>query len=294
MIDAAREVGYLEDFASVPRREGRGGAAAQAASSISCTGSQGEAPLGPGARRARPTSAGPPRARRHGDLLLQDHPGQRAHALQSAQPARGTWRGGDHRGGPFRPRLGPSLPWRSSSRCTAGSSPRSPCRSMARRVIWRRTSVSPRDLGVPRAILVKNGDVLRLAPGAAAVVGEVPVGRRVLESDELVDATDDLYRERRRLMKNHGTIFVTLVLDELGTILVPPPPDRAGRSRGRPARSCAGRLFQAAITGAVEIDGRRGGSERRAGSRRRSAAPSARRSISGVIAAPSSRCRSSG
>ena len=52
-----------------------------------CTGSQGEAAQRPDPDRRRPASAGPPRARRHGDLQRQDHPGQRAHALQPAQPA---------------------------------------------------------------------------------------------------------------------------------------------------------------------------------------------------------------
>jgi ribonuclease J len=77
------------------------------------------------------------------------------------------------------------------------------------------------DLGIEHAVLIENGDVLRIAPGAPSVVDEVPVGRMVMETDSLVGAGDDLFRTRRRLM-NHGTVIVGLVLDEDGSILAPP------------------------------------------------------------------------
>ncbi|MEK0081650.1 ribonuclease J [Benzoatithermus flavus] len=77
------------------------------------------------------------------------------------------------------------------------------------------------DLGIEHAVLIENGDVLRIAPGAPEVVDEIPVGRMVMETDGLVEAGDDLFRTRRRLM-NHGTILVSLVLDEEGSILAPP------------------------------------------------------------------------
>lgn len=76
-------------------------------------------------------------------------------------------------------------------------------------------------LGVPETPLIGNGDVLRLAPGTPEVVEEVPVGRMVIETDGLVGAGDDLFRTRRRLM-NHGTVLVSLVLDEQGSVLAAP------------------------------------------------------------------------
>jgi ribonuclease J len=78
-----------------------------------------------------------------------------------------------------------------------------------------------RRLGVPQALEVKNGDVVRLAPSPAAVVDEVPTGRLVLENQELIAAEDDLFRTRRRLM-NHGTVLVGLVLDRYGALLAGP------------------------------------------------------------------------
>jgi ribonuclease J len=78
-----------------------------------------------------------------------------------------------------------------------------------------------RKLGVGTTLDVRNGDMVRLAPGEAMVIDEVPVGRMVLENDELIDAGDDLYRTRRRLMA-HGTIMVGVVLDQVGSLLAAP------------------------------------------------------------------------
>ena len=78
-----------------------------------------------------------------------------------------------------------------------------------------------RSLGVPEVLEVRNGDLLRLAPAPALVVDEVPTGRLVLENDGLIAAGDDLFRTRRRLMA-HGTVLVGLVLDRFGTLLAAP------------------------------------------------------------------------
>ena len=78
-----------------------------------------------------------------------------------------------------------------------------------------------RRLGVPQALEVKNGDLVRLAPSPAEVIDQVPTGRLVLENDELIGAGDDLFRTRRRLM-HHGTVLVGLVLDSYGALLASP------------------------------------------------------------------------
>jgi ribonuclease J len=76
-------------------------------------------------------------------------------------------------------------------------------------------------LGVEQAVDVRNGDLVRLAPGPAEVVEQVPVGRLVRENDALIAASDELFRARRRLMA-HGTITVGLVLDPYGSLLASP------------------------------------------------------------------------
>ncbi|MGH6943216.1 MAG: ribonuclease J [Geminicoccaceae bacterium] len=78
-----------------------------------------------------------------------------------------------------------------------------------------------RALGIPEPLQVRNGDVVRLAPGSAEVVDQVPTGRLVLENDELLEAGVDLFRARRRLMA-HGTVLVSLVLDSYGSLLASP------------------------------------------------------------------------
>ena len=76
-------------------------------------------------------------------------------------------------------------------------------------------------MGVPHALLIDNGDMLRLAPDAPKVIDEVPVGCMVVETDGLVGTGDDMFRTRRRLM-NHGTILASLVLDDHGSVLAAP------------------------------------------------------------------------
>jgi ribonuclease J len=78
-----------------------------------------------------------------------------------------------------------------------------------------------RRLEVPEPIEARNGDLVRLAPGPATILEAVPTGRLVPENSHLLAADDDLYRARRRLMA-HGTILVGLVLDRYGSLLAAP------------------------------------------------------------------------
>jgi len=76
-------------------------------------------------------------------------------------------------------------------------------------------------LGVREALLVGDGDLVRLAPPPAAIVGKVPVGRLAVDGTGLVDVADELFRTRRRLAGN-GVVSVSLVLDEQGSLLATP------------------------------------------------------------------------
>ena len=78
-----------------------------------------------------------------------------------------------------------------------------------------------RKLGVGQAVQITNGDVLRLAPGEPAVIDRVHTGRLVVENEGLVEAGDEMFRVRRRLM-NHGTVLVGLTMDPYGSLLAPP------------------------------------------------------------------------
>ncbi len=76
-------------------------------------------------------------------------------------------------------------------------------------------------MGVQHAIQVVNGDMVRLAPGEPERLDRVGVGRAVIESSAFVPAEDDLYRVRRRLA-NHGTVLVSLVMDDAGSLVADP------------------------------------------------------------------------
>ena len=78
-----------------------------------------------------------------------------------------------------------------------------------------------RSLQVPECVVVENGDMLRLAPGPAEVVGRVPVGRLVADGDAVVNAESPIMGTRRRLMHN-GVAFVTLTLGDDGRLLADP------------------------------------------------------------------------
>lgn len=71
------------------------------------------------------------------------------------------------------------------------------------------------ETGAEAAPVISNGDVLRLAPGAVEVVGEVPTGRLAVDGAQLVPPAHASIRARRRLMQN-GAIFVTIVADHSG------------------------------------------------------------------------------
>ena len=78
-----------------------------------------------------------------------------------------------------------------------------------------------RSLQVGQAVLVQNGALVRLAPGPAEVVDHVHSGRLILDGNALVSAESPTVQERRRLMWN-GVAFVTLVIDEEGSLLADP------------------------------------------------------------------------
>lgn len=74
-----------------------------------------------------------------------------------------------------------------------------------------------RDLQVPQQIAPRNGDMIRLAPGRAMVVDEVPSGRLFVDGGVLVPEGGDALRERRHAAHN-GMLFVSLALDGRGRV----------------------------------------------------------------------------
>ena len=78
-----------------------------------------------------------------------------------------------------------------------------------------------RSCQVPEAVVIENGQALRLRAGAVEVVAEVQSGRCFVDGDVVVPANDDGVRTRRKLMFSGGGVVV-LVADRDGELLADP------------------------------------------------------------------------
>ena len=78
-----------------------------------------------------------------------------------------------------------------------------------------------RELQVPQTAMVVNGQMLRLAPGRAEIVDEVPAGRVHLDG-RLMVGEDEGFARARRSLANAGFIGVTLVLKKSGRLAAEP------------------------------------------------------------------------
>jgi ribonuclease J len=78
-----------------------------------------------------------------------------------------------------------------------------------------------KSLQVPQVVMIENGQMLKLAPGKAAVIDETPSGRIHLDGDVLVAEGLGLARARRSL-GFAGMIAITLVLDEKNRVVADP------------------------------------------------------------------------
>ena len=86
-----------------------------------------------------------------------------------------------------------------------------------------------RELGAT-PMLLEDGDILRLAPGAPGIVDAAPVGRLVLDAGRLVPLNGGVMAARRRMLFN-GVVLASVAVDD------------AGRLRGSPRVSAPG-LFE--------------------------------------------------
>jgi ribonuclease J len=74
-----------------------------------------------------------------------------------------------------------------------------------------------RDLQVPQQVTPRNGDMVRLAPGRAEIIDEVPAGRIYVDGGVLTPENGEALRERRHAAMN-GVVAVSVVLDGRGKI----------------------------------------------------------------------------
>src|SRR5215211_5277168 len=91
--------------------------------------------------------------------------------------------------------------------------------------------------GVPEVVRARNGTVVRLAPGRAEIVDDVPVGRLYKDGDITIASTERAVPERRKLAFA-GLVSVAIAIDRRGEIAGDPVIDIMGvpdkDRRGKP------------------------------------------------------------
>lgn len=84
-----------------------------------------------------------------------------------------------------------------------------------------------RAAGVPRVLVVRNGDLIKLGPGDPGIIGEVPSGRIYKDGTILEDSKSRAVVERRR-MAFSGCAFVAVAVTEQGELADDPEVDLVG------------------------------------------------------------------
>ncbi|MBV9564000.1 MAG: ribonuclease J [Bradyrhizobium sp.] len=95
-----------------------------------------------------------------------------------------------------------------------------------------------RAAGVPKVIICRNGDLVRLGPGDPGIIDELPAGRLYKDGTILEDAKSRAVIERRR-MGFAGCVFVAIAMTEKGELADDPVVDLVGA----PEKNAAGEAF---------------------------------------------------
>ena len=103
-----------------------------------------------------------------------------------------------------------------------------------------------RAAGVPRVLVVRNGDLVKLGPGDPGIIGEVPSGRLYKDGTILEDSKSRAVVERRR-MAFSGCAFVAIAMTEQGELADDPEVDLVGI----PEKNKAGEPFDDIVFDAV-------------------------------------------
>jgi ribonuclease J len=96
---------------------------------------------------------------------------------------------------------------------------------------------------VQEALVIENGDLIRLDRGGGAIVDEVPVGRIASDGKSLLPIGGAVLQQRRRLAGD-GSVVATLVVDRQGRLAAPPQVSLLGlaEANAEPAAALADAL----------------------------------------------------
>jgi ribonuclease J len=113
-----------------------------------------------------------------------------------------------------------------------------------------------KEMQVGQAIAPRNGDLVRLAPGRAEIIDEVPAGRLFLDGGMLTPENGEALRERRHAATN-GVIHVSIVLDKKGRIASGPQVRAVGMpgDEDYPLDEALDDLAEVAVEALKKLDG---------------------------------------
>lgn len=112
-----------------------------------------------------------------------------------------------------------------------------------------------RSLQISETLTPRNGDMIRLAPGPAAVIDETPAGRLFLDGSVLTPEGSESLRERAKLAFA-GIIHLSLAVSESGKLLSGPELRVSGLSASTAAHqhSALERIEDAAENSFLKLD----------------------------------------
>ncbi|MGB3745569.1 MAG: ribonuclease J, partial [Xanthobacteraceae bacterium] len=107
-----------------------------------------------------------------------------------------------------------------------------------------------RRAGVPQVLLCRNGDLVRLAPGPAEVIDQIPSGRLYKDGSLLIEAEARTIAARRRLSFS-GIVSVAMAMNDKGALVAYPEVELIGLpetdAAGTPLEEIARRAVEEAF-----------------------------------------------
>jgi ribonuclease J len=104
-----------------------------------------------------------------------------------------------------------------------------------------------RDAGVANVLTIRNGEVVRLAPGTAQITDQAPVGRLFRDGQLLIQSEEGPVRQRRALAVS-GMVIVSLTISSRGELLA----DAQVVLDGVPQADASGRAMVEIVVDAID------------------------------------------
>ena len=74
---------------------------------------------------------------------------------------------------------------------------------------------------IKKGLILKNGLMLKIAPGEPKVIGEIPSGRLMLDGKKIIPINEDAIKNRKKMLYN-GTILISILLNKSNKIVSKP------------------------------------------------------------------------